>query len=110
MIERNARTLLKLVNELLDLSKLAADKMTLTYAEADVARLCRETAANFETIAVDRGIGLELAIPEALTAQIDPEKVQRILLNLLSNAFKFTGRGGRVRVVVRAEDGPRRRW
>ena len=106
MIERNARTLLKLVNELLDLSKLAADKMTLAYAEADVARLCRETVANFETIAVDRGVGLELSIPEALTAQIDPEKVQRILLNLLSNAFKFTGRGGRVRVVVRGEDGP----
>jgi PAS domain S-box-containing protein len=106
MIERNARTLLKLVNELLDLSKLAADKMTLAYVEADVARLCRETAANFETIAVDRGIRLELAIPAALTAEVDPEKVQRILLNLLSNAFKFTGAGGRIRVAVRGEAGP----
>jgi PAS domain S-box-containing protein len=106
MIERNARTLLKLVNELLDLSKLAADKMTLAYVASDVAKLCRETAANFETIAVDRGVALDLSIPQELTAQIDPEKVQRILLNLLSNAFKFTEPGGRVLLVVRAEEGP----
>ena len=106
MIERNARSLLKLVNELLDLSRLAADRMPIAHVETDAAKLCRETAANFETIAVDRGISLELSVPEVLTAQIDPEKVQRILLNLLSNAFKFTGSGGRVHLVVRAEEGP----
>jgi PAS domain S-box-containing protein len=107
MIERNARTLLRLVNELLDLSKLAADKMTVDYAECNVAALARDTAANFEAVAADRGIPLELSIPDDLTAQIDPEKVQRILLNLLSNAFKFAGPAGRVRVAVRAQGGPR---
>lgn len=97
---RNAKLLLRHVNDLLDLSKLDAGKMTVQYAEADVGDLVRFTCGYFSSIAVERAIDF---ITEAAPgrAQLDVEKVQHILMNLLSNAFKFAPVGGRVRCSVR---------
>jgi signal transduction histidine kinase len=94
--ERNAATLLKHVNDLLDVAKLDAGRMVAVRADVDAARLMRLTAAHFEVFAADRGIALTVQAPESLPARLDPEKIQRVLLNLLSNAFKFTPDGGRV--------------
>ncbi|MFO0576870.1 MAG: ATP-binding protein [Polyangia bacterium] len=103
VMRRNARTLLRHVNDLLDLSKLDAGHMQLRYAEADLAALVRLVAAHFESLADERSIRFAIEAPASLPAQVDPDKVRRILLNLLSNAFKFTPPGGCVRSSVRAE-------
>ena len=104
VVERNARTLLKHVNDLLDLSKLEVGEMHPHYAEGDMARLGRLVASYFEVLAEERHIRYSVHMPESLPAQFNPEQLQRILLNLLSNAFKFTPDGGSVTLSVRAEE------
>jgi signal transduction histidine kinase len=99
----NARTVLKHVNDLLDVARLEARRMEMHYADADLARLVRVQAAHFEALAQARRIGVSVEAPESLAAQVDVDKVERVLLNLLSNAFKFAPDGGRVRVSLRAD-------
>ena len=98
MIERNARSLLRLVDDLLEAARLEGGRVDLDYADVDVAAIVRLTAANFETFALDRGVEYRVVADGPARAHVDPERVHRVLLNLLSNAFKFTPRGGAVRV------------
>lgn len=96
VIERNAHTLLKHVNDLLDVSKLEAGHMDLQYADTDLVRLLRFVAGHFESLAAERQLRFTVEAPATLLAQVDAEKLQRVLLNLLSNAFKFTPSGGQI--------------
>lgn len=97
IIDRNARLLLKQVNDLLDVSKLAEGQMQLHYSAVDVANLVRLMAANFDGIAKEQNIDFIVDTPERMIAEVDIEKTERILLNLLSNAFKFTQKGGKIK-------------
>lgn len=97
---RNARMLLRRVNDLLDASKLDAGKMVMRYVQADLAELLRFNCAHFSSIAAERTIQVAVEAT-TLPAQVDVDKVQRVLMNLLSNAFKFTPIGGRVRCSLR---------
>ena len=103
MVERNARLLLRHVNDLLDLSKLDSGHMKTEYAEADLAHLTRLIASNFESMAEERKTGFAVEVGDALPAQVDPDKFERILINLLSNAFRFTPTGGRVQLRLRRD-------
>jgi signal transduction histidine kinase/CheY-like chemotaxis protein len=103
IVERNARTLLGHVSDLLDLSRLDAGQMTMEYAEIDLAHLSRFVASHFESAAAERQIEFSMATPETLPAEADPQKLQRLLFNLLANAFKFTPEGGEVRLRLHAE-------
>ena len=103
VIERNARILLKHVNDLLDVAKLEAGRMIIDYAEDDLARLVRFTVAHFDVLAQERQIACSVETPAAVPAQVDSEKVQRVLVNLFSNAFKFVPDGGVVRCVLRTD-------
>jgi PAS domain S-box-containing protein len=105
LVERNASSLLRHVNDLLDLSKLDAGKMKAEYEETDLAHLVRLVVSNFESLAHERGLRYQIELPSSLPAQVDPRKMERVLLNLLSNAFKFTPAGGSVRLAMRREDG-----
>lgn len=98
VIERNARMLLGHVNDLLDMSKLEAGLMVPQYASTDVAHELRFLAGNFESFADESGIRFTFGRSPPVPMHVDPEKLRRMLLNLLSNAFKFTPAGGRVRV------------
>lgn len=102
VIARNARTVLRHVNDLLDVAKLEAGRMAIGLAEVDAARLVRIAAAHFEAVAVERNVSFVVEAPEQLPRVLDAAKFQRILLNLLSNAFKFTPPGRRIRCTVRA--------
>jgi PAS domain S-box-containing protein len=104
VIERNARTLLRTVNDLLDLSRLDAGRLTLEYANTDLAWLARFVASHFETLAAERHLNLVVETPDALPAEVDPIRIQRVLFNLLGNAVKFTSDGGTVRLLVRAHE------
>jgi PAS domain S-box-containing protein len=101
VIVRNARTLAKHVNDLLELSRLEAGKTSVERQPVDVAQLARVVESHFESLASANGVSLEVDTPPALVHDVDPEKIERILFNLLSNAFKFTPRAGRVRVSLR---------
>jgi len=96
-IKRNAQALLQQVNDLLDLARIDAGEMPLVYVCADIVGLVREVADEFEAAAEERGISLSFAGEEELYADVDRAKFVRVITNLLSNAFKFTPHGGRIR-------------
>jgi signal transduction histidine kinase len=100
LILRNARLLQKRVDDLLDLARSDAGQAALDLHPVDAARVVRLTVARFETLARDRGIRLEPRVPETLVARLDPDRLERILDNLLSNALKFTPREGTIRVAL----------
>ncbi|NUN49435.1 MAG: response regulator [Candidatus Brocadiae bacterium] len=104
-ILRNARLLQRHVNDLLDVAKLEAGKMGVEYARFDLARLVRQTASHFQSFASDRGDVLTVEAASPVEVEADPLKIDRVLINLLSNAFKFTPVGGRVRITLRAGSG-----
>ena len=97
VIERNALTLLKQVNALLDLAKIDAGKMQLNYVHLDLAALTRRAAAHFDALAEQRSITFLVDVPARLEADVDPDTFERIVVNLLSNAFKFTPDDGWIR-------------
>ncbi len=99
--QRNARTVLKHVNDLLDISKLEAGRMAASYRRSDLATLISRSAGHFDGLAAERGLDLRLDLPPQLPVEVDVEKLERVLLNLLSNAVKFTPDGGTVAVHLR---------
>jgi signal transduction histidine kinase len=101
LMHRNALRLFKLVNALLDFSRLEAGRMRVAYAPLDLGQRTRELASAFQSAAVKSGLSLELDCPGmAEPAWVDPEMWEKIVLNLISNAFKFTFEGG-IRVRLR---------
>jgi len=101
IIERNAQLLLKHVNDLLDIAKLEAGEVGIEYTYVNVAQLATQLASNFEFFAKERKINFEVNVPSSFYAEVDEAKLQRILLNLLSNALKFTQDGGTVKLQVK---------
>lgn len=106
-IKRNAQALLQQVNDLLDLARIDAGEMPLVYVCADIVDLVREVAAGFDAAAEERAIALSFAGAEEIYADIDRAKFARVVTNLLSNAFKFTPRGGRIRCTFERLPGDR---
>jgi signal transduction histidine kinase len=105
VVRRNALFLQKHVDDLLDISKLEAGKMQMRYARLDLVRLVRLISGFFDSISTNREVQFTIEAPESLEIDIDPEKIQRVLMNLLSNAFKFTPADGLVRVSLEAQLG-----
>ena len=93
---RNALRLLKLVNSLLDFSRLEAHRMQASYQPVDLAALTADLASNFRSLCERAGLEFEVHCadfrPEE-PALVDPDMWEKIVLNLLSNAFKFTLQG-----------------
>src|SRR5262249_14122722 len=88
-VERNAQALLKHVTDLLDVAKLEAGRMELARTSLDLVPLARRTASLFDGVARERVVELTVDAPETLVLVADSEKLERVLLNLLSNAMKF---------------------
>lgn len=104
-IRMAGRHLLDLVNTVLDLSKIDADRFSLNRVASDPGAIARESAAMMRHQAEAAGLSLSIDIESALPeCFIDPRAVRQILLNLLSNAVKFTSDGG-VSLSVRRDAG-----
>lgn len=96
-VKRNAQSLLRQVNDLLDLARIDADQMPLAYVCTDLTALVKEVLSGFAEVAEERGVSLQLEGESELYADVDTSKLVRVVTNLLSNAFKFTPPGGRIR-------------
>lgn len=103
VVERNAHLLLRHVNDLLDVAKLEAGEMRLAYSRIDLTALLRFVTSHFESLAAERGVILQAELPPHLVAEIDSEKIQRSVLNLLANAFKVIGTGGWIVLAARTD-------
>ncbi len=104
VMSRNAQRLLRLINQLLDFSKLEAGKMQLQTTTTDLVLLLRHITSAYESLATEKKIKYFFyAEVEELIMQLDQEKVATIMHNLLSNAFKFTAEGGEVILHLKTE-------
>jgi PAS domain S-box-containing protein len=105
-IERNAKMQAQLVDDILDASRLAAGKMHVEWRAVDLAAVAERVVNGFRPAAAARGVNVTLdAPPDPVVVGGDPDRLQQIAWNLVSNALKFTPSGGRVTVRVTAEDG-----
>jgi two-component system, sensor histidine kinase and response regulator len=107
-MERNARSLLELVNDLLDYSRLEAGRSALQLEKVDVAALVQEMTDDYDEETAGKGIVLRAEVsPELGPIMTDRHKLQQVLSNLLGNAVKFTTAG---EVTVKAAPTTGERW
>jgi len=99
LMHRNAKNLDKLISQLLDFRKLQTGNLKLNLTEADIVDFVRNIVNSFDDLAAEKEIILKFnTLKKSLNAAFDPDKIEKILNNLISNAFKFTGHGGVISV------------
>ncbi|MBR5644595.1 MAG: response regulator [Salinivirgaceae bacterium] len=104
-IKRNAERILGLINQLMDIRKIDKGQMRLSFTECDIVKIVRDVCANFEYQANVQGISLNLVSshPE-IKAWVDAGNFDKIIVNILSNAFKHTPRNGVISVSISVND------
>jgi signal transduction histidine kinase len=104
-IQTNGRHLLRLINDVLDLSKIEAGRLELGVGEYSVQEIVDVVHASLRSLAIEKGLAFAVRVaPEIPTARGDGRRLTQCLLNLAGNALKFT-RQGRVDIDVRLDDG-----
>ena len=97
IIRRNTTWMLSLVNQLLDFNRIGNNKLQMKVAKMDIVEPLRDTASLFRFNAQSKGIELNTyGLEDAFTMWVDADKVQKVVMNLLSNSLKFTPSGGKV--------------
>ena len=100
-IQQNSIRLLRLINQLMDFRKIESSKMQLYVAKYNVVDFIRAIGASFKPIANQRNIKYEIVTKtEEIDLWFDPDKLDKVIFNLLSNAFKFTPDGGSVTISI----------
>jgi PAS domain S-box-containing protein len=107
VIQRNAERLLRLVGDLLLLSRLENGAIPLDLATVSVPDLIAEAVRSASAVAADRSITVQVAGPKGPPVQGDPLRLRQVIDNLLSNAIKYTGKDGKIRVEATHDD---QRW
>ncbi|HVM89482.1 MAG TPA: two-component regulator propeller domain-containing protein [Puia sp.] len=101
LIHRNARRLLNLVNQLLDFRKMEVHELKLNLSTGDIAKFIWEVSCSFTDLAEKKNIRFSYqSSVDSLYTSFDHDKIERILFNLLSNAFKFTPENGKINMEV----------
>ncbi len=106
LVSRNANRLSSLIDQLLDLSRIEAGHVTLKITRFNAIEAIRLIAANFQSLAQTKEIIFDITLnldDEVIYA--DRDKLEKILLNLLSNAFKYTGHGGNINLACERDGG-----
>ncbi|WCL50245.1 SpoIIE family protein phosphatase [Leptospira sp. GIMC2001] len=93
---RNNIKLLKLINDLLDYAKIEAGLMSIRLIPTNISSLLDGLTSHFRISAESKDIQLEIDIQDSITAPIDPDKTEKVIANLLSNAYKFTPKNGKI--------------
>lgn len=103
-VETNNKTLLSLINNILEMARIDAGKESLHLGFVDIGDVVGLLQASVEPLAQQKGLCMEYLIDEGVPLFVaDSEKLRRIVENLLSNAVKFTPEGGGIKMVVRFE-------
>jgi PAS domain S-box-containing protein len=106
VIERQVDHLTRLVDDLLDVTRIARGKIALRCTDVDVASVVRRTAEDLRSVVAAQGVELALDLPpDPVTVRGDAMRIAQVLGNLLQNAAKFTPAGGGIRLSLRAVGG-----
>ena len=104
-IDQNAKTLLKLINELLDISKLEAGKMPLSLTQQNIVLFLKNLFFSVESFTEKRNISLNFISDEKeIQAVFDSEKMEKIIMNIVSNALKFTSENGEITLTIQRKN------
>lgn len=99
VIERNAERLSRLINDILDISRIEAGRIDLAMVPLDVAEIAREIVVTMQPQAQAKGIEMTISMAEGLPLiRGDADRIRQVLVNMLGNAIKFTSQGGRVEI------------
>jgi PAS domain S-box-containing protein len=104
-IHKDGQHLLALINEVLDLSKIEAGKLALNREVLELGSLIDETLSSFQPRFLSKSIKVSFSIPRPVNVDGDRIRTRQIVVNLLSNALKFTDAGGSACVAVEPADG-----
>jgi signal transduction histidine kinase len=104
VIERNARVQVRLVDDLLDVHRIATGTMRLNLQQLDLRRVVEHAADEAAALAASQRISLDVSLPEeTVPVRGDPDRLGQIIGNLLSNSLRFTPPGGHISLEVRAD-------
>ncbi|MFB0533585.1 MAG: response regulator [Anaerolineae bacterium] len=99
IIERNAERLSRLINDILDISRIEAGRIDLAMAPLDIAEIVKETVVTMQPQAQTKGIEMTVSMAEGLPLiKGDPDRIRQVVINLLGNAIKFTPQGSWVMI------------
>jgi signal transduction histidine kinase/CheY-like chemotaxis protein len=104
-IRTSGTHLLRLINDILDYSKLEAGKLHLTQERVDFPEVVKDAAHMLLASAQKKSVALEVVTEAAIAVMADPLRLKQVVLNLVANAVKFTPNGGRVEVRLESRDG-----
>ncbi|WP_289293913.1 MULTISPECIES: hybrid sensor histidine kinase/response regulator transcription factor [Bacteroides] len=106
VVRRNVNRMLRLVNQILDFRKIQGRKMKLSIVQGDVIALCRQVCENFAQLSHERSIHFNLIHEmQEMRCYTDMDKLEKILFNLLSNAFKYTANGKAITMTICMKSG-----
>ncbi len=104
-IHTDSMHLLELINDVLDLSKIEAGRVTLRREDFDAAAAVHEVVVSIQAQSDAKSIGIETTVPAGMTIRADRLRFKQILLNLIGNAVKFTPERGKIRIEANPRDG-----
>lgn len=107
IIKTNSDLLLRLINDILDVSRLEADRVTFTFEECDVVPLCQRVLASVSQARKSENEFIFECDRESMDMRIDTQRLQQVIINLLSNADKFT-RNGKITLGLKVDETQRR--
>ena len=103
MVKNSANHLLTLINDVIDVSKIETDRVELFIEEFNFADLMQEAKESFKVAVDEKNLKLSLEMPERLIIKGDERRIKQIIINLMSNAVKFTDRG-EIEIKVKKKD------
>jgi signal transduction histidine kinase/DNA-binding response OmpR family regulator/ligand-binding sensor domain-containing protein len=106
LIYRNSNYLLTLINQIIDFRKLNAGKLQMNLQTTDIVSLVRDVVGNFKGMESRRKTNLQLQVPDqSVLVDIDSQKIEEVMYNLLSNAFKHTSENHSIKVSLEVQNG-----
>ncbi len=99
-VKRSATRLLGMVNNILDIAKMEAGKIKVNLQDVSMEEAARRARSELETLAARKSIAVDVSGPPEAVVRADPDMIERVFVNLLGNAIKFTPEGGRVKMSV----------
>ncbi|WP_394775279.1 two-component regulator propeller domain-containing protein [Flavobacterium sp.] len=104
MVQRNSSRLLFLTQQLLEFRKAEYDALEVSVKEFDLVNLIEQIAELFDELALDKNINYKLILPPTLLGWFDKDKIEKIVFNLMSNAFKYTPLNGKIDIEFKIHD------
>ena len=103
ILKNSANHLLALINDIIDISKIEAGKVELAIDEFDLSSLMEEVKDSFKVFAAEKGLKIFLKMPTSLVVKSDERRTKQVIVNLVSNAIKFTDKG-KIKIMIAKKD------